>query len=160
GGDAAGRAVGICSRDEGDLQQTALERTAPLAEAGHRKCTQRVAMVGARSRNESPLVGPTARMPVLQRYLQRRLDSFGAAAAVHAMTEIAAEVAQDERGQLLERLGGEQIPVRTRDLAELRCDCRVHLGIGMADAERRRTARAIEVAVSTGIKQVAALAAN
>ncbi len=44
GSHALRRAIGVRRRDEGDIEQTALEGTAPLCEVRHRQCPQRIAV--------------------------------------------------------------------------------------------------------------------
>jgi hypothetical protein len=57
-------------------------------------------------------------------------------------------------GQLIERLAAEKISVSACDLRELTCDRRVHLGVAVADAERRRAAISPPSVPSNGISTV------
>src|SRR6266702_4727080 len=76
------------------------------------------------------------------------------------MAEPGAKLAQDERGELLEHVGREQVPVGAGELLQLSSDSGVHLAVCVTTAESRRSARAVQVPPAIGIKQVTALAAN
>src|SRR5262249_10588331 len=112
------------------------------------------------ARNETPLVRQPACVPVLQRHLQRRLHGLRATAAVKDVAESLTELAEDQLCELLERIGGEQIPVRAGNLLELRGDSGIHLAVRMADAEGSGTTRTVQIAAAARIKQVTTLAAD
>src|SRR5207237_6082320 len=92
-----------------------------------------------------------ARVPVLQRDLQRRFHRLRATAGVDDVGELRAAACQHQAGQLLERLTGEQVAVAAGHLVELRGDRRVHLAVAVTDAERGRAARAVEIATPVGV---------
>jgi len=56
------------------------------------------------------------------------------------MTEIRSKLAQEERGELFQDVGREQITVGTGDPLELRHDSGVDFAVRMAKAESGRTA--------------------
>jgi hypothetical protein len=97
---------------------------------------------------------------ILPRQLQRRLDRLGS-----ARNEIGARHARWRRrdqgvGERLRRLAGEERGVRVGEAFDLRLERRDHLGMAVAEARDRRTARGVEIALARLVEEVDAAAAG
>jgi len=155
-----GHSVGVRRRDEAYVEQTPLEGAAPLGKIRNRQGSQGIAVPRPAARDEAALGHQATGGKMLKGNLQRRFDGFRTAAGVHDVLEAAAAETQDRLGQALERRAREQISIGVGDFIQLPRDGRVDLGVAMAQAEHRGTARAVEIAPPRGVEQVAALAAH
>src|ERR1019366_7307999 len=98
------------------------------------------------------LRGHAPRREILQGKLQRRFDGLRAAGRIHDVAKTRPASVQKRARELFECVARKQIAIGAGDLVKLRGDGRVHLTVAVTDAERRGTARAVEISAAVFIE--------
>lgn len=152
--------IGVAGADVAHLDQQRLELapTPGVATGGERP--EGVAVVALAPGDQVPALGLAALDEVLARQLQGRLHRLGATGDEVDRGEAGRRPLDQEVGQCLHRLGGEEGAVGVGQLADLLAHGIDHLGVAVPQAGDRGTAAGVQVAAPLGVDQIGAVAAD
>ncbi len=147
-------------RDVVRLDQQRRELLAPPFVAADGERAQRIAVIALLAADEVAPLGLADLDEVLPRHLERCLDRLRAAADEIDVADAGRRVGDEVAAQLLRDLGGEEARVRVGELVELGVHGGQHVGMAVAEARHRRTARGVDVLLAGRVPDVDALAAH
>jgi len=131
---------------------------APPGIAPRRQGAQRVAVIALTPGDQAVPLGRPRLQMILPRQLDRGLDRFGPAGQQIDPVDPLGRLGNQQIGQVLGRLGGEEPGMGKGHLVQLAMDRRPDIGIGMAKAGHRRAARAVQIRPPLGVEEITALA--
>ena len=150
----------VAGRHMGHVDQQRTELLAAPFIATHRQCAQGIAVVALASGDEVATLGLADLDEVLPGHLQGRLDRLGATTDEVHVAHAGGCGADQQVGQLLGHLGGEEAGVGIGQLIDLAVHGRDDVGMTMAQTGHRSTTAGVDVGTAFGITQPDALPAD